>query len=766
MDKDIKQQEKSEKRTAPKVYSRFELDPNIKVGDIVKLGKITITQYKSPMSAVANEIPVFLRWIEQIQSLFLEQKAVSDRKIMLEMNKESQERLGTILLSMVRQFSPDVLYASILYYPDELENETSKYLLIEHKVYEERKELVVTKTTLFNPAIYKDKDKEDNKTSSSQQEPDEDISKKSILQLIGAKNIYTPLIVEKNEKNEKILNKFFLDYKGKGELFNYDKRLVQRYPLGTVIFPFAITNRVKFIFEIKFNEDESSRTSLFIVQFLKHLRNTIDRLITQSYVIKTCKGSEVLGQLMKRKDLTEIAHKKKAIIFLDIFDYSKLSIYIKDKNKTEEENEEMKYRFVNIFNLIVSEIVRSFDYSSIDKIVGDMHMVVLDEDPNIENKNDDEKDKDKELAERAFLLSWNIDLMLRSLNKKAKEIFEERDIDILNPDVYDKIVKANKDRALKLQLLTYPKTKSEKVIYLKMEEFVFYYYICKKFGINGIQVRIGFNIGYAAEIFLGGTRLDYTIIGKEVDLAARMEHLGKKNVIKFPAKIYPLFDDKFKLFIVKQIGEDSKLSNKILTLKMIFQTKKEYPKGYEKEGLSTIEFFMEVGYAYYEAQKTYEKLEALFEELTPDNLYQSMINYVERNQEVLIPKTRKTNPKFEDMKDNDIKAYIMTNKTTRLQIQKNLEDSIKRRIEKIIYDIRREYDVYHIVRTLVLNKSYELYRKYFPNDDLLSEYRKRDYFSEKIVQKIANNIDFKNVDKDDLDKIVDELYIKLTGKPD
>jgi hypothetical protein len=35
MDKDIKQQEKSEKRTAPKVYSRFELDPNIKVGDIV-----------------------------------------------------------------------------------------------------------------------------------------------------------------------------------------------------------------------------------------------------------------------------------------------------------------------------------------------------------------------------------------------------------------------------------------------------------------------------------------------------------------------------------------------------------------------------------------------------------------------------------------------------------------------------------------------------------------------------------------------------------
>jgi hypothetical protein len=199
---------------------------------------------------------------------------------------------------------------------------------------------------------------------------------------------------------------------------------------------------------------------------------------------------------------------------------------------------------------------------------------------------------------------------------------------------------------------------------------------------------------------------------------------------------------------------------------MIFQTKKEYPKGYEKEGLSTIEFFMEVGYAYYEAQKTYEKLEALFEELTPDNLYQSMINYVERNQEVLIPKTRKTNPKFEDMKDNDIKAYIMTNKTTRLQIQKNLEDSIKRRIEKIIYDIRREYDVYHIVRTLVLNKSYELYRKYFPNDDLLSEYRKRDYFSEKIVQKIANNIDFKNVDKDDLDKIVDELYIKLTGKPD
>ncbi len=750
--------EAAKRSVKPKVYPQFTIDHNIRVDDIIKVGKITVLSYNSIHSAVASEIPTFLRWMEQIQALILEQKAITDRKIMLQMDKDSEVRMGTILLSMIRQFSPDILYMATVLYPDDMEGEGHKLRLIEHKLYEEELELKVTRVTTYNPSIYKTKINERPK----------DISNMSILQHIGAKNIYTPLIIEKNNKGEKILSKYNLDYKGKGELYNYDKRLISRYPMGTIIFPFAINDRVRFIFEIKFKNEESQTTGSFVVQFLKHLKNHIDSITLQSYVIKTCKGMEVLKKLRKKKDLTDISFNKKAIIFLDIYDYSKLSIQIRDRDKTYRENEETKYKFVNIFNHVVSEIVSNYKYSRIDKIVGDMHMIVLDIDQDLEDPSltEDalEKEKEKELARRAFLLSWNIDLVLRSLNKKAKEIFESKNIDITNPDIYDRLIRSNRGKFISLKLITYPKRAEEKKIRLPMDDFILYHYTCKKFNIKGIQVRIGFNIGEVAEIFLGGTRIDYTVIGKHVDLAARMEHLGKKNALKFPARIYSFYDTPFKMFIIKQIAEDSKLSNNDLTLKMVFRTKKEYPKGYEREGLGTVEFFMEIGYAYYEAQKGFEKLERLFEEMKLEKMYENMEKYVEKHKEVLIKNTKEINPKFEDYPDKEIIAYIMTNKSTRIKIQDNIERVIRKKIHKIIEALKEEYEVYHIIRTLVLNQSYELYKNYFPNEALLSEHRKHNYFSERLIERISDNIDFRSVEKDDIDRIVDDLYTKLVGK--
>jgi hypothetical protein len=750
--------ETAKKERKPKVYPYFFINPNMNVDDIIKIGKITVLNYNSIHAAVASEIPTFLRWMEQIQSIILEQKAITDRKVMLHMDKDSQEKMGVILLSMIRQFSPDILYMANVIYPDELEEEGHKLRLIEHKLFEESLEMKVTRVTTYDPTIYKNSKNDKNK----------DISNMTILQHIGAKNIYTPLIIEKNSKGEKILSKFNLDYKGKGELYNYDRRLIARYPIGTIIFPFPINDKVRFIFEIKFKEGEKQTTGSFVVQFLKHLKNHIDTITLQSYVIKTCKGMEVLNRLSDKKDLTEISYKKKAIIFLDIYDYSSLSIHIRDREKTYRQNEETKYKFVNIFNYVVSEIVSNYENSKIDKIVGDMHMIVLDIDESIDDPSlsEDalEKERERELARRAFLLSWNIDLVLRSLNKKAKEIFESKNIDITDPNVYDRLYRSNRGKFISLKLITYPRRAKEKKIRIKMEDFILYYYICKKFDIKGIQVRIGFNIGEVAEIFLGGARIDDTIMGKHVDLAARMEHLGKKNAIKFPARIYPLYDAQFKMFIIRQIIEESKLSNKDLTLKMVFRTKREYPKGYEREGLGTVEFFMEVGYAYYEAQKGYEKLQKLFEELKPDNMYRNIEKYVEKHKDVLIKNTMENNPKFADYPEKEIITYIMTHKATRLSIQDNIEKVIRKKIHKIIEALKEEYEVYHIVRTLVLNQSYDLYKNYFPNEALLSEHRKYNYFSERLMQRISDNIDFRSVEKDDLDRIVDELYTKLVGK--
>ncbi|MFW5800169.1 MAG: hypothetical protein ACOCV8_05060, partial [Spirochaetota bacterium] len=482
----------STKKSVPEIFSQFVLNPKIKPGDIIKLGKIEIRDYDSISSAVASEIPVFLRWIEQIQSIILEQKVVTDRKIMLEVDNESQEKLCTILISIIRQFSPDILYLGVIYYPDELPDDTHRYQLVEHKIFEDKGELRVTRISRFNPAIY-------NKKNPKEEDEDPDIKKKNILQHIAAKNIYTPLIIEKNNKGEKILNKVFLDYKGKGELFNYDKKLIARYPHGTIIYPFAITNRVKFIFEIKFNEKkEKIMTSLFVIQFLKHLRKTVDRIIRQAYTIRTCKGYELLKQLTERKSLDDTIHKKKAVIFMDIYEYSKLSILIKDKDKSYQENEEIKYRFVNIFNLVVSEIINKYENTRIDKIVGDMHMIEIDADEVVKTSSNKEEagenEIDKRLMEKAFMISWNINLVLRSLNKKAREIFEERNIDILDSDTYHKLMNANRNKSLRLELLAYPKpTKNSdrKFIYLGMDQFVYYHYICKKFKIPGLRVRIG-----------------------------------------------------------------------------------------------------------------------------------------------------------------------------------------------------------------------------------------------------------------------------------
>ncbi len=124
---------KKEKKAYP--YSHY--DPNIKIDEIIRLNKITFLNYDSVKSAVANEIPTFLRWMEQIRHIILRQKAVSDKRTMLWIDKDSEQELGRVILSIIRQFSPDILYFATVYYPDDLDDENStNYRLIEHKLYE------------------------------------------------------------------------------------------------------------------------------------------------------------------------------------------------------------------------------------------------------------------------------------------------------------------------------------------------------------------------------------------------------------------------------------------------------------------------------------------------------------------------------------------------------------------------------------------------------------------------------------------------------
>jgi hypothetical protein len=390
-------------------------------------------------------------------------------------------------------------------------------------------------------------------------------------------------------------------------------------------------------------------------------------------------------------------------------------------------------------------------------------MVTLD--PLLDLKN--ESEQIQELTERTFLLCWNIALALRFINRELNNMFEKRNINIAQEDVYQTIMREHRNKMMRISLLSYNPNPEQiaapHYVDLPMEIALNYYYLLKRYQINrGIECRIGMNVGKCLEIFLGGNRLDHTYIGKEVDLAARMEGFARRNSIKMPRRVYNYLSKEFKEFIVSHVVEESMLTNRDLTHKMVFVTKREYPKG--SAPIGTVEFMTNVGFFMRAAQDHFERLEELFRDLEPKRMEKRVDVYIQDNKFDMVEKLRKANINITLQSGDDLLTQIRSTPAIRRIIEGFIRKDIDKKILLLLEDIREDREAFRMVRNLVIRHDATLYRYYFIDRNLMSAGRKRKYFTDQLYKKFSERINFDLVGKDDIDQIVEDLYRKTYGK--
>jgi len=728
---------------------------NYKIGEVVKLQALPSKGLQSIGEILSKDIPAFLDYLHYIQRVLFAEEVSPSREDLFFFSKDSINQLGRIALEIFRQFRPNVLK---MYHIER--NDNKPLTIIERTVDEKNLELKITKVDRFAPEAIE------------QEISGVKIKPTNIIEELIKKNIYTPLIIEK-KMFEKIISKYTLNVKHKGELYNYNKEFIKPYPVGTIFYPLKLGEKVFRLYEINFGDESFEKAENFVVQFLRTFNHEIDRVMHASYALVVSKGKETFQQLQKGESLQEFKYVENGIIFMDIFEYSKLSQKIHDPELSEEDNEKIKIKLLNTFHRTVAEVIRHFGPYRVDKIVGDLIMIIIL--PKEEIKGDYEKAS--EIAQRTFMICWNIAIALRTINRILDDKFKSHEKNILDDELYKRFKWENRGKDLKIDLISYnPKyisetgeikvVKSDKgdiSITIPMTDLLDYYRTIRQYNIDGgIDVRIGFNVGSALKVFLGGCRIDFTLMGKHVDLAARMESLSKKSVIKFPKHVYKYFSKDFKDFIVDHVVKESGLSSKELTFKMIFTAKRETPKG--SDPIASIEFISNLGYFFKTAQEIYQHLTLLFDQHEPNKLHKRVDIYINQNKLMLTEQIRRNNQALRSKTGDEILEMIKTQHTLRNSIEKKVVEQLDNQIIYILNDLRKDNDSFRLVRNLVLNNYRSLYERYFLDNSPMSFHRKRMYFIDNLNKVLDNKLNFDMMTREDIDDFISDFKKKVFGK--